>query len=274
MKKRLPFAKAILYIVLSLVIVALLATGGYRGYRHYRRYISSSPKFAIKEIAQSSGTSERLSTSYLSETMGLSSNVPTQLTTFNVYKAKERLSQSPMIKYAHVKKRRPGMLAIRYLMRTPIALLGDIYNGALDEEGVVFPLSPYYAPKKLPELYLGEEVDRFGKHIQTPKMLTAFDVLSLLKETVSVHDFEIESIDVSQISHPSLGRRAIVVVISSEFSRHYIRLHYKQYEQSIANYLEMQGELFFQERESYQDKKIEKIIDLRIPGYAYVDNVN
>lgn len=271
MNARLPLHKAILYILFSLVAVAITSTASYRGYKYYRDYRNKSPSFAIKEVVQSSGTSERLPTVYLSEILGLSSNMQTQLTTFHIGKAKKRLMSSPVIKYAHIKKRNPDTLSIRYLMRTPVALIGDIYNGAVDEEGYIFPLQPYYAPKKLPEIYLGDEIEQFGQRIDSKKFLIALDLLSLLKETVNMQNFVVESIDVSAVFHPSLGRRSITIVLSNKYARHYIRLHAKQYEEAVANYLEMQGELFFQERESHTGEKIHKVIDLRIPGFAYVD---
>ncbi len=271
MKKRLPLYKALLIIVGSMTCVGLVGKASLDFYLARKIKGEQGDTKCIYELYQSSGTTERLSTSYLSETLGLSSDKPTSLRVFDTKKAQQRLLQSPMIRYAHVSKKHTNGLTVRYHMRKPFMAFGDIYNAAVDEEGRVFPMRPYYAPKKLPTMYLGQVPSAFGESIQGELFDTVKTIYTSLHQYKITEVCSIEAIDVSMLAETSLGKKGIVLVLTNPYGRHYLRLHHKHYEQSIANYKEMLGDVLIQEKEAFEKAPVTKIIDLRIPGYAYVD---
>ena len=99
---------------------------------------------------------------------------------------------SPLIKKASIKKIPPGTLYIEYQMRVPLAYLGDYTNTALDEEGYLFPFSPFFTPKKLPIIYLGLQQDdaQWGMTLkQDQRLQLAFDLLKKHGVTITPEQF-------------------------------------------------------------------------------------
>lgn len=271
MSRRLPLHKALLIIGISIASCVAIAGGIYyfNTVRLYR--LRTDPQFTIKKLIHSTPSKEKLRTEYLAELLGLSVDAPQSLIDFDVAKAAKRLTESPVIKKAHVRKRGDDSLVVRYEMRTPIARFGNVFNGGIDEEGVIFPLSPFFTPKKLPEIYISAHAIAFGKHLPSQEWTIAKTLLQAINDDPSIYDLQVEHIDVSTFKAPSLGKRSIAIVIKNPNSKHYVRLHHKTYLESLANYIELRKELLFQERDG--DSFEEKIIDMRIANYAYVKPV-
>src|SRR5690606_28774117 len=82
---------------------------------------------------------------------------PKNLYSFNTEEAVQKLLHLPVIKEAKIRKIRPGTIHVDYALRKPIAYLADYSNTAIDASGTIFSFKPFYTPKKLPEIYLGEE---------------------------------------------------------------------------------------------------------------------
>ncbi|MCB1107004.1 MAG: hypothetical protein KDK76_02790 [Chlamydiia bacterium] len=222
---------------LFLAFFALLLTFGF--YSAFSLFEKEKPHVApIKAIAQTGPVKEGLKTLYLEELLGLSVDKPKAI---HPKEAEKILQQSPLIKSVSVSHLNPETLYIDYTVRTPLFIIGDVENLALDKEGVTFPLNPFFTPKNLPLLYLGDSYQESKTHL-------ALSLLDLLKE-------EVGFIDLSKSDDPSLGKREIVVSIDSDL----LRLSTKHYAKEIEHYRKLR---------KHFDGPL--IIDLRIPNLAYV----
>ncbi|MCP5469370.1 MAG: hypothetical protein H7A36_02570 [Chlamydiales bacterium] len=191
------------------------------------------PVVAIVQSPQN----EKLQTTCLAEIIELSVDHPISFAHFPVKEAEKRLCSHAIFQEAYVQKMRPNVLYIEYALRTPVAQLGSQTNTAVDAEGNFFPLAPFYKPRALPLYYPGK------------------NDLEIFRELIT-HNFKM--IDLSQIHAPTLGKKQIVVKTQNDAL---LRLSVKRYKKELEWY-------------SRLEKKIEvsgKIIDLRIPKVAYID---
>ena len=227
------FFKPVLLVAFSL----FLTLGFYAALSFFER--QKPPPSPIRWIAQTGPLKEALKTDYLAELLGLSEDQPRFL---SVNEAEHILRSSPLIRKVSVSLLNPETLYIDYTIRTPQFILGDVENLAMDHQGKFFPLRPFYTPKRLPTLYLGD-----GDHQEKQKI--AKHLLALLGE-------EVQFIDVSKSFNTSLGEREVVVGVGT----HLLRLTSKHYEQELSHYQKIQK---MKERESL-------IIDLRISSLAFI----
>lgn len=301
-KKRLPLVTALGWIVGSVLIV----TGtSYSLFKHYLKdqYIKATdPSYQVAAIVQTGPQKEILKTTYLAELMGISTDRPQSVFHFNIQNARKNLLKSPLIKDAQVKMIPPGIIYVDYTVRQPTALLGDYENIALDEEAVLFPLSPFYPPKKLPEIYLG--LPPFGQNYEGPPVSRiqwqrplkgkqidlALTLLKLLSELSDKGLFQICRIDVSKAFAESYGMREVVVILEDETIRvkegkerhfiypRYLRLTPKNYAGELGNFLKLREQLLqkesseikFRETDSDIVRAPDQIVDLRVPELAYI----
>jgi hypothetical protein len=255
MAQKLPLAHALGWIVASLFLITGLTTHTCLYYRGKDRQMRRDPSNHLTAIVQTGPQKEALKTVYLAELVGLSIDKGSAYFDFNTEKAEAKLLKSPLIKQAKVTLLPPSTLAIDYTIRQPIALLYDIENSAIDEEGRIFPVSPYLSPKNLPQVYLG--LSRVPADWHTPIRGKKIELALQLLKMVSTLPFQVARIDVSKIDAPSLGTREIVLVADQRF----LRLSTKNYLQELGNYLTL--------REKLQGQEV-KIIDFRIPNLAFL----
>ncbi|MGR3973377.1 MAG: hypothetical protein QRY72_02215 [Candidatus Rhabdochlamydia sp.] len=254
MKSRLGLATALTWIVGSMLIVPGTVYNGYC-------LLKSSSFFAhhtICRIIQTTPQYERLSTSYLAYLMNLSADQPTKARQFNLSLAKTRLEASPVIKQAHVALIQQDTVYIDYTIRHPIAWIEDYENMAVGEDRVLFPIAPFFSPKKLPRIYLGlsPEDALWGKKIDSYQLELAFQCL----KTLDLLELHVQKIDVSKALFPSLGQREIVVILEEEKHERILRLTPKDFAQEMGNYLEL--------RQTLDAASI--VVDLRIPQVAFI----
>ncbi|MBX9924039.1 MAG: hypothetical protein K2Y01_08005 [Rhabdochlamydiaceae bacterium] len=267
----LPVWQSVLWIIGSSL---LISGGGYR-YLHKKPVKMESPLLQISYIVQTGLQKEVLHADYLAELLGLSFDNPTQLSDFDEESAQKALLSSAIIKEASVKKILPNMVYIDYSVRKPMGWIADFVNTAIDQEGYVFPVSPFFSPKKLPEFYLGKEglVEAFqGKDpafafpLQGRYIDLAYNVLDLFQKQGN-ESFTIKRIDVSQAFYPTLGKRGIVVLIENgNNSLHFLRMSTAHVAKEVANYLNLRPHL-----EETDLGKDQRVIDLRLPQLAFVD---
>lgn len=292
MKRRLPLYRSILWILSSAVMINLLAFAGIKGYFFWKRKASIDFKVPIKAIVQTGPQKEALNTTYLAELLDLSVDRPLLSSEINLSEAEAKLLASPVIKTASVKLKEPGILFIDYTTRQPIAFLHDFENIALDKEGYPFPVTPFYSPKNLPEIYLGkEEPLEWNQPIISKQKDLAFDLFKILSGPVVRDLFNIKRIDVSNAFAESYGRREIVLLTEDEiystlkgreilfiFPR-LLRLSTKNYSQELSNYLKLRATLLGKEKQQLVypegDEAIRiapsKIIDFRINQLAFIE---
>jgi hypothetical protein len=255
--KKFSLAEALFWIVGSTLFIT---GGGNMAIQHYakqQRKERSDSRFFINRIVQTGPEKTPLNTAYLAELMGISQDRPTLAAMLDCNRAQSRLTASPVIKEARVKVLDPATIYVNYTVRKPVAALADFDNVALDDEGVPFPITPFFTPKTLPQLYLGIDQITYRKPLQGKGVTLALNLLKLFAE----ERFPLKRLDLSKAFHPSLGRREIVVVTEDQGSLRYLRLSQKNILQELANYLELRPEL----------PLTPQIIDLRIPQIGIVN---
>ncbi|MBI2743675.1 MAG: FtsQ-type POTRA domain-containing protein [Chlamydiales bacterium] len=276
-KTTIPTFKALLILT---VTTTLVSGGGYLLLNKKKRMAKAEqPVGNIRAIVQTGPQKEALSTSYLAELLNLSQDRPTPASSFNLKIAREKLLRSPVVKEAKVEKLPPDALFISYTVRQPVATLYDVENGALDTEGFLFPLKPFFAPKNLPEIYLG--IAKFNKQgrfawnqkLASPSLTLALDLLQLLSAQPYCDLFTVKRIDLSKAAEKSYGAREIVLIIEESFKeqkRIYLRLTTKGYAQELGNYLELRRELA---QTKAEDKSRAALVDLRISKLGYIKDL-
>lgn len=206
----------------------------------------------IKMIAQTGPIKEGLKTDHLAEILGLSADHPQCLSTAQ---AAAILKKSPFIKEVSTAYWNAETLYIDYTLRHPTFALIDFEDTAVDLEGHLFPLEPYFTPKNLPELYLGFKKPRsFEKPLGKREMDLAIHLYYLLKG-------EVGRIDLSHIDESSLGRREIIVMlVLPSREKHILRLSTHKYQKEISDYQSLRKVI---QRGDY-------VIDLRIPKLGFI----
>ncbi|MFN0065739.1 MAG: cell division protein FtsQ/DivIB [Chlamydiales bacterium] len=198
---------------------------------------------AVEVVVQPSGL---LPTYAIAELLGLSVDQPISFRHFPLKEAKNRLLDNGIFDEVHLKKIRPNILFVKYSLKKPIALVGDTTNLAVDQEGSLFPFSPFYSAEKLPTVFFGRkipsavQIEIFTKLIQKP---------------------QVERLDLSRVDVPSLGRRGVIV---TTIEKQLLRLTPKEYEKEWTHFEAMKKAL-------PKNSLISTIIDLRIPNVAYVE---
>jgi hypothetical protein len=237
----------------TIVFISLCLASGFYFYHLYQeKQACRVAGVPIQIIAQTGPEKEALKTAYLAELLNLSSDESREGIQEKV--AEEKLLKSPVIKEAKVKRIAPGILSIDYSMRKPYVFLADYENLAVDREGHPFPFSPFYTPKNMPRLYLGQPQARWCVPVENRAL--AFEILDYLEREIDF--FEVESLDVTEATHSSLGRREVVLVLKTETGRHYLRLTPLGYQQEFKRYLLL------------QPPEGDQIIDLRLQKLAFI----
>ncbi len=298
--KKLSLPQSIGAIVLSSILFSGTGFSVLKWIQKVRLDRLSNEYYTIKTLLQTSSQKQALSSIYLEELMGLSSNISVNIYNFDKEDATQKLLSSPMIKAASIRINKPDTIYVDYDIRHPLAWCFDYENIVIDEDGYLFPLYPFFSPKKLPELYFGlapfnhsgedeRPEGRFGTPLEGKYVDLAYKLLDLLSFNAKELGFFIKRIDVSNAFANSYGKREIVVIIENEvyyspddsyyiFS-HVLRLSSKNYAQALGDYFSLRAEMIRQEENpphvGYYDLKevglYEIVIDLRVPGLAFID---
>lgn len=204
---------------------------------HHRQHQArqSDERFLIKRLAVRPVTADRLPLSVLSELLEVDGQKPLSLFAISTDQARCRLMRCPALADARVWKLLPGTLGVEYMLRTPVATLAGLKNVGIDEDGKLFFLFPLYAPKRLPTLVLPlKPVKTLSEGQKAVRNLhetaIALKLLERLNEIGGPRHMVVDSIDVTNMPHPNVFRREVVVVVSSLFSkdqRLYIRMNLK-----------------------------------------------
>jgi hypothetical protein len=289
-----PLVRAVAWIVGSALVVAVSGHFFIEHTIHKKRAMLRDPKYRVTRIIQTGPQKEALSTLCLAEIMGLSSDFPIPLSAFNVEQAEKRLSACPVIEKASVSLEKPNTIYVDYLTRHPVAWLYDYVNIGLDEKGCCFPVTPFFSPKNLPEIYLG----LFAQHppppplvwnqpLQEERLKLALSILRLFSAKEYCGLFTIRRIDVSSAFAESCGQRQIVLSIEETCKKKhgerdihltqplFLRLSVKGISQELGNYLSLRQKLWDTIDLAQVSGKQEavlppRVIDLRIEGLAFI----
>ena len=295
--------QALFCLVGSTCFTLLLGFGAFSLYRNWKTKRLTSPDYRIVSIVQTGMEKGALQTGYLAELLHLSIDEPSQLYSLDLRKAEALLLASPLISEVKLKRIPPGTLYIDYTVRKPVALLADYANTAIDREGFLFPVAPFISPKQLPEIYLGlppfnsaedamgRKGGRWGEPLQDRYFTLALEVLSFLEECHQKESLQVQRIDVSNAFAPSLGQREIVLKIEDElicqkekkelvcFFPKLLRLAPKDYRTQLSHFWSLRQNMLndYKKQLALIDQGgrfSPRIIDLRIPQLAFIDNGN
>lgn len=295
-ENKLPIRKAVLWLVLSTCLISGSAALALLYYRHVKELYASDDAYKIVALVQATPDAEALKTVYLTELLGLSVDNPSNLYRFNSKDARRKLLASPLIKEAKVKKIRPGMVYVDYVMRKPIAFLVDYNNTAIDSEWVTLPFKPFFTPKRLPEIYLGiaesdsKEGGEWGASLQGQRVDLAKSIYSHIMENYIDDNTHLRRIDVSNAYAESCGQRQIVVILEERMINYgekgsalvhfqrILRLSTDRYKDGLANYFVLQPELLLKNNVEAKEglSTIEMpptVVDLRLSQLAYFHDV-
>ncbi len=271
----------------STCLTLTVSLGGYWLWENHRKGRIQNKKYQITTIIQTGPEKEALKTAYLTELLGLSSDHPAQLYSFDLKKAEAKLLASPLIAKAKIRRLPPSTLYIDYEVHKPIAWLADYKNTAVDREGNLFPVTPFFSPKYLPEIYLGLPTFTCWQ-VRSPYFDLALEILQFLETVPWKEGLRIKRIDVSNAFASSLGQREIVLFTEEELSLRaetseivcifpkILRLAPKDYAQQLGNFFALKRTMMG----DYQRQLIgikeggrfaPRIIDLRIPQLAFVE---
>ncbi len=253
--KKLPLVQALAWIIGS----ALLIPGATYKILHNTLPSAQEGPAYIRRIVQTGPQREALKTSYLAQLIGLTSDHPLLSKNLDLSLAESRLRVSPVIQRATIKLTGPDTLYVDYTVRQPVAALYDFENMAIDALGVPFPLSPYFTPKNLPEIYLG--IDKIGYHqpLKGPQAELALSLLKVLQPL----PMTLLRIDVSKAFSSRLSEREIICVVEDGGYRRFLRLSAKHYPQGIGNYLQLRDKL----------PAKPQVIDLRLTKLGYLTSI-
>lgn len=254
MYRKWPLPFALFWIVFSLFLVTgtiVKTTRVVRADQQKRVFVSA--------LIQTGPEKEALKTVYLAEILGLSWDIPELLDTYDVKGAEEKLRASPLIASAHVSKQVGGSLLIDYAVRKPLFWLADYENLAVDQDGFLFPVSPFFSPKELPELYYGASPFKGWKsRLQGKKFDLACQILNGLQKTAPGF---VRRIDVSEAFAQLLGNCQVVLVLEEKGRLHYLRLSSKNFKEELLHYQLL--------RHSLAGEPMPELVDLRIPNLLF-----
>lgn len=272
LEKKLSFKRALIWILFSTALIsgtAALATLYYFNFQEIQLQDEHYTITTIQQVGQDSG---RLSTSYLAELLELSIDSKVNLIGYKIDQAEKKLLISPIIKSAKVYKVKPSTLAINYSLRKPLFRLIDFENAAIDKEGMVFPITPFFDCDELPELYLGTSVESFkwGQIVELEEEQLALEIVDSVLALDLFKTIEIRKIDVSKIRYPSSGERQVVIVCRERgfFNDWILRFRVSDIQQQMIQFVSLL-EYLHQE----QDYLSSKIIDFRAPDLAFMQNL-
>lgn len=228
--------RPLLFIFLTTLLISGTSWGAWALYRGWMKLQSEDPRYILKAILVKPLSEDTVPPGMIAEWLNLSRKKPVHLYSLSLKRSAELIEAQKPVKRAVVKRIPPSTLLVEIELRHPIALLGERTNTALDEEGVTFPLVPFYTPKKLPTLFLGE----------MPHFALAKAILEACQEPLS-------AIDVAKCDASSYGEREIVLNLNQT----YVRLDPEHWQEGLTNLFKLK----------YSDAKI---IDLRVPHLVLI----
>jgi len=290
MKKKLKLAHALFWILFSTFIISGSSYFIFSQVRKLKKNKLISTKYNIKTIAQSQNDIT-LDVNYLAELMSLSSNKPTNIFLFDENKARENLLSSPMIKEAKIKKIKPNCIFVDYKIRKPIAYLYDFENIAIDEDGYIFPINPFYLPSDFCKFFLNVDEFKGFEKIDSKKAIYALDIYKNLKNSGFADLVRIKVLDTSRLEFESYGKREILLFIEEEIKVRknqkdrivifptILRLALNNYLEQIGNYISLREKILKDYENQIKSIDLEneivkfkpKTIDLRLSKLAFID---
>lgn len=272
-----PVRKALIWIFLFTLLISGLPTLFYLYLQRIDWFQSSKREYEMRWVQQTPREGAGLSSAYLAEILGLSTDVPLYYADFSVEKAQDLLEKHPVILWAHVEKRSPGILLISYEMRKPVAVVDNYTNTAVDASGVLIPIAPFY--EHFPERHvrvgaegLGEDIAEIQSHIWGKTISPKYwEKVKFLQEAFEKRNpsLRLVRIDLSRLEERSEGKREIILHIefieNAQPYQHILRLAVDGEERGLDSY-----EALLVSIKEKNNKKDCTVVDLRLPQLAFL----
>ncbi|MGA8163771.1 MAG: hypothetical protein WB791_01955 [Waddliaceae bacterium] len=283
-ESHIPMKKAFLNILFSTLLVSGSIAFCLLLYFHLKELQSYDPAYCIVEIQQRGPDKDRLPSQYLADILEIPLDQLYPFSRLEGKEARKKLLANPLIKTAAIKKVQPNTLSIEYALRHPIAILSDVPQTALDGEGYLIPVTPFFSSQDLPTISIGDLAGKAAWGNAAPSDRLQL-VLSLLNQC---GNGQIQSIDVSKVDALSVGQREIIMTLQDQCLREIngrsqlclypriLHLHPENYRQQLANYQVLREHLLEEEKQKESDCSEPiltfpaKKIDLRISHLAFL----
>jgi hypothetical protein len=250
---KLPFLNKLLIIVGSCCMISLPTY----------LYLFGQKKLAstkLTTLIQKTPTMQALSPRFFSNYLGLNpkgKNIA--IKRLDIQKINKKLKAFPIFKSIHAEFTKEGELEVNYHLRSPQYTLKDFSNCGVDEEGYLFPLAPFYTPKKLTQIYLGLQDLNFSKkhYVLLANQIIEFFNLNKLDQ------LSIALIDLSKMNSNLKSHQEVIVTIEFLDKKHYLRIHPQNMDKALTRYVSL-----FKES-SIKDKIFNScVFDARIQKFA------
>lgn len=219
----------------------------------------------LTTLIQKTPTIQTLSPRFFSNYLGLNpcgKNI--DIRKLDITKINKKLKQFPIFKNIHAEFTKDKELLLSYHLRNPCYLLKDYSNCAIDEEGYVIPLNPYYSPKKLPYLYIGIAELSWSQsyHIDLAHQVVDFFI------NHKIDQLSIAMIDLSRMRSNIKSHHEVIVTVEFLDKVHYLRLNPANIEKALTRYVSL-----FKETE-LRDKILgNAVFDARIQKFSTLKSV-
>ena len=176
------------------MVVAVLATCGFGGFK-VGRYFLTDPKHAVKHIVVNGNA--KFSDEKIINISGLRKGE--NIFRARIYRARNRLSELPLIEHVSVSRLMPDTIAIEVVERRPRAKLSGRKKLLADYSGVVLPSSCHPDSAELPLIVGVETADlSVGDRCSQPAMTAAMWVLELCQSSPLSDMVDVGGIDSSR----------------------------------------------------------------------------
>lgn len=249
--------------ILAILLPTLLLSGGIAAYLVFRHRQETcrraDPTYEIKAIVQRT-SGQGVSTNLLMELLDLSTDQPSNLCAFSVIHAEKKLKSWGVFKDIQISKVFPDTLVIDYKMKEPLAYLQNRSNTAISAEGDVIPFHPFYSPKKIPVVRLGQDL-AWGDSANTD-LIQLLNVIQLIRQELQ---HSIELVDFSEINNFNDQ-----IIIHSRFKNknRWLRLDKSALSNQIVHYKKILPTLLKWEEQN--DSNV-TVVDLRLPEVALIN---
>jgi len=214
----------------------------------------------LTTLVQKTPTRTYLSPRFFSDYLSLSpKGQKITLSLLDVKKIEKKLAAFPLFAHIEAKISNSGELILSYELREPRFFLGDYSGLGLDKEGRIIPLQPFFSPKILPRVWLGLDKIDWNKAYGIEKA----EAIALFFEMAPYRDFQLQSIDLSQLLHPIVAHHEIIVKVGHFGSLHYLRIHPQRIEQALKRYVKI-----FEEESLNNYSGSSFIFDARVKKFA------
>lgn len=213
------------------LVFTILATCGFGGFEA-GRYLLTDPKHAVRHIIVHGN--EKLSNEKIVNISALREGE--NIFRARIYRARNRLSELPLIEHVSVSRVMPDTIVIGIVERRPRARLSGRKKLLADYSGVVLPRSCHNDWKQLP-LIVGVETAHLsvGDRCSQPAMTKAMRVLELCQSSLLSDIVEVDGIDSSRPDDLRLYlKRGMYTRDACE-----VRIGTDDFEQRLANLAEI-----------------------------------